>query len=208
MALTTYTELQTDIANWLNKDNLTSYIPSFIRLAEADFSRRLRIRTMEKTATDTFSAATLDLSSVLTRYSEIKLVTVQNASEYWIQNFVSPQQFFQLYNDTTTGQPRDYTTIGDTLQFGPAPDSSYTWTIWYYQRVEDLATASTNDVLTNHPDIYLYGSLVAAEPFIKNDARLATWKLLYETSLSQANEENVKRYLGGTSKQTTEMGVI
>lgn len=208
MAISTYTELTAAVADWLNKSNLTSYIPTFIKLAEADFNRRLRIRGLETTETGSFSTSTLDLSSVLTRYQEIKLVTVANSSEYWIQNYVSPQQFWQLYNDTATGQPRDYTTIGDTMHFGPAPDSSYTWTIWYYQRAEDIQTASTNTVLTNHPDIYLYGSLVAAEPFLKNDSRLATWKLLYESCLESANLESNKRHLTGTSKQTSEMGVI
>lgn len=207
MALDTYSNLKTAVGNWLNKSNLTSYIPDFISITEADFGRKLRTKDLETSGTDTFSTSTLDLSSVLTRYKELKMVYVANASEYWIQNYVSPDQFFQMHADTTTGQPRDYTLVGDTMYFGPAPDSSYTWVIWYTQSIQALSDSNaTNSILTNHPDIYLYGALTAAEPFLKNDARLPVWKSLYEEAIESANQQNIRRYYSRTSKQTSEMG--
>ena len=47
MALDTYANLKTSIANFLARDDLTSEIDDFIDLTEADFNRRLRIRDME-----------------------------------------------------------------------------------------------------------------------------------------------------------------
>ena len=56
MAITTYAELQTAIANWLARDDLTTYLPDFITLFEAAANRRLRVRQMETTATLTPSS--------------------------------------------------------------------------------------------------------------------------------------------------------
>jgi hypothetical protein len=47
MALNSYTNLKTAIANFLARDDLTSEIDDFIDLTEADFNRRLRVRSME-----------------------------------------------------------------------------------------------------------------------------------------------------------------
>lgn len=50
MAITTYTELKSAIADFLNRDDLETVAPTFIALAEADINRRLRHWRMEKRA--------------------------------------------------------------------------------------------------------------------------------------------------------------
>ena len=52
MAIGTYAELQTAVANWLDRDDLTDRIPEFIALAEAKMNRNLRISLMENVSTD------------------------------------------------------------------------------------------------------------------------------------------------------------
>ena len=51
MAIGTYSELQTAVANWLDRDDLTDRIPEFIALAEAKMNRVLRISLMENVST-------------------------------------------------------------------------------------------------------------------------------------------------------------
>ena len=51
MAIGTYAELQTAVANWLDRDDLTDRIPEFIALAEAKMNRVLRISLMENVST-------------------------------------------------------------------------------------------------------------------------------------------------------------
>ncbi len=46
MALTTYNELKTSVGDWLNRTDLTTVIPDFIALAEAQIERQLRTRQM------------------------------------------------------------------------------------------------------------------------------------------------------------------
>ena len=59
MALTTYTELKTSLANWLNRSDLTTEIADdFIKLAEADFNSKLRVRSMVAQTTITINAET------------------------------------------------------------------------------------------------------------------------------------------------------
>ena len=42
MALSNYTELKASIADFLNRDDLTSVIPDFITLAESQINRDIR----------------------------------------------------------------------------------------------------------------------------------------------------------------------
>src|SRR6056300_1353861 len=56
MAITNYTNLQTSIADFLNRDDLTSVIPTFIQLAEADMNRQVRHWKMEARSTGTQDA--------------------------------------------------------------------------------------------------------------------------------------------------------
>jgi len=47
---------------------------------------------------------------------------------------------------------------------------------------------TTNDVLTEFPDLYLYGSLAETSPFLMQDERLQVWSSLYKESVKTANE--------------------
>lgn len=208
MALDTYSDLKTRIADWINKSNLTSYIPDFIRLAEADAFRRLRIRKMEALGTGTLSVGdALDLSTELTRFAKLKSVAITVSGEYRILNYLSPQQYLQYYAVQQNGIPQDYTQIGDKLHFGKTPSDAYAYSIWYYQKFEALSdSVSSNWLLANAPDVYLFGALKQTAPFLKNDQRLATWGALYEQALAGLEMESLEDRPGGTSKQMSEMG--
>ena len=56
MSITTYSELQQAIADWLERADLTARIPDFIALFEATANRRLRLRQQEAVASLTPSA--------------------------------------------------------------------------------------------------------------------------------------------------------
>jgi hypothetical protein len=58
MALGTYSELKTSIANYLNRDDLTSVIPDFITLTENRLDRELRVRANMVRATTTTTSGT------------------------------------------------------------------------------------------------------------------------------------------------------
>lgn len=210
MAITTYTELQTAVADWLNRSDLSSKVPDFIALTEADVNRRLRCRQMEAEYTGNLTAGTANygLSSLASDLAAIRQVNVTSGGYTYVMNYISMQQYIQRHPaGSGTGLPTDYTVVGNTLKFGPVPDSDYGWSLWYYRTIPALSSSNTtNWLLTRHPDVYLYGSLVAATPYIEDDPRLQTWGSLYENALAAVMLEGHMSKLGGTARQTSEMG--
>ena len=181
MALSNYTELQASIASWLNRDDLTSQIPDFILMAEARFNRdfinegKTPPREMEGSADLTVNAQSVALPSDFLRLRRLYL----NTSPIRPLQYVSPHTFWQSWAGSQTGKPEVFTIEGANALFGSTPDGSYTGKLSYYQKIPDLATNSTNWLLTLSPDMYLYAALLCAEPFLMNDARLQTWTTLY-----------------------------
>ena len=202
MALSTYSELKTSIASWLHRADLTSQIPDFIDLCETKFNRVLRLSTMEVR-----SAATLDqqYETVPTDFLEMRSIQITGGSGGELQ-YLPPQQANDNYKTTDTGIPRFYTIVDGTIVFIPAPAGSYDMEMLYYKAIPALSdSATTNWMLTNHPDVYLYGSLKEAEAFIKNDPRLMTWKAQYEEALSQVMAADQRARWSGTMQIRTAM---
>lgn len=180
MALTNYSELQTSVKNWIKRADLDSLIPDFITLCEAKFNRRLRISTMESRVT-----ATLDqqYEVVPTDFLEMRSLQITGVHGTSL-SYQTPENFNRAYKTNDTGTPIFYTIIDGTIGFAPAPSMSYTMEMVYFKRIPALSGAApTNWMLTNHPDVYLYGSLAETEANIKNDPRVAMWKSLYNEAI-------------------------
>ena len=179
MAIGTYTELQTAIENFLDRSDLDSRIPEFIALCEDTLNKRVRIRAMENRATATVSSEYASLPTGFLQMRNFQL----NTNPKQTLRFVTPEYIDTFWAGSTTGQPRVYTFIGGEIQLAPSPDGSYTAEMDYYKKW-DIATDTTNWLLTNAPSAYLYGSLLQAEPFLKNDKRIAVWERMFEKSLA------------------------
>lgn len=170
MAITTYAELQTAIANWLARDDLTAYIPDFITLFEATAVRRLRIRVTTTSATLTPSSGIATVPTDMLGFIRVTWTgDVRQDLEY-----VHPPFFEALFPDRGSGTPSKYTVEGSSLKVGPLSDTALD--VVYYERTAALS-AGLNNIFTNHPDLYLFGSLVEAEAFNKDAEKAALWKL-------------------------------
>lgn len=166
MAITTYAELQTAVANWLNRTDLTSRIPEFISLGEAYINRKLR--TVDQYSVATLSAST-EYTALPTDWAEsVNLVLV--ASPEYLLEYVSPQQMAEEKQfRSTSGKPVYHSIIGRSIQLVPAPDTAYTIRLSYYKLIPALsASATTNWLLTLHPDIYMAATLVAACKYLRD----------------------------------------
>ena len=83
------------------------------------------------------------------------------------------------------------TLIGERLYFGPTRDSSYAIVWAYYAKPTALSDSNTsNAILTNHPDLYLYASLIESAPFLMQAERLGTWAELYKEAVRIANSSD------------------
>lgn len=183
MALANYSDLKSAIASYLARSDLTSQIPDFIRLAEIRLRRELRIRQMLKNATTatTSGDSTVGLPS---DFLELRDIFIQDNPDQ-IVNFLSPAMFHRNARATESGEPVNYTIIGEELQFAPIPDSSYTVQMLYFYAPTFLSDANTTNLFTdNVSDLLLYASLSEAEPYLMNDARIAVWASLYDRGLN------------------------
>jgi hypothetical protein len=76
----------------------------------------------------------------------------------------------------------------------PTPASDYTFEILYYERVQPLDSDNQTNWFTIYaPQALLYGSLLQAMPFLKNDERLPMWQAQYQQIVSTLKAEDVTR---------------
>ena len=183
MSFATYSDLQTSIANYLARSDLTSIIPDFITLAENRLRRELRIRQMLKSVTTATVAndATVELPSDFLQARDFVVMTnpIQPLS------YSSPSSLSNDPRASQIGVPRSYTIMATEFQVAPAPDGVYTLKLLYYAAPAYLSSNNTTNVfLTTAPDGLLYGALVEAEPYLMNDARINTWGSMYDRAIS------------------------
>lgn len=189
MALDTYDNLKLEIASFLNRDDLTANIDTFIDLAETRHARDLRIREMEAVSTSITTVAGTQSYDLPTGYLELRYAMLQT-SPYTMLQYMTPADFFRVYNEGEgTGMPVYYTIVGKKIYLGHSPDSANVLELGFFQRATALSSSNTtNDILTNFPDLYLYGSLAETSPFLMQDERLAVWSSLYKEGVRTANE--------------------
>lgn len=187
MSIQTYAELQTAIASWIHRDDLTSRIPEFISIAEARIARRLRIRDQE-TESDVTLVTGTRTAALPTGFREIKRVYL-NTNPVRHLEYIAPSDYWSRFLSTDTGQPQAFTVEGSNLVFGPVPDSSYTAKVLHNKQLDALSS-SAHGTFTSNPDLYLYGSLAAAEPFLKNDKRLPMWKSMFEEIVMELERQD------------------
>ena len=194
MSISTYAELQTALSNWLDRSDLSARAPEFIALCEDTLNRRLRVRGMENRATATVSSEYVALP---TGFLEMRNFQLNTSPKQSLQ-YVTPEHIDKFWIGSTTGRPQFYTFIGGEIQLAPAPDGSYSAEMDYYEKL-DLATDLTNWVLTNAPSVYLYGSLMASAPFLKDDKRISMWAQLFEKAVSELEvADSRERHSGGS----------
>lgn len=183
MALDTFSGLKTTIADYLNRDDLTSIIPSFITIAEAKFNRKLRVRQMVKRATATLDTAFFAFPSDFLQAKEFQL----NTNPITYLEYVTEKQgdLMRQNSIVASGQPKYYTIVGTQIEVIATPDSGYTGELTYYGKITALSDSNTSNwLLAYAPDLYLYGALLEAIPYLKDDERLNTWGQMYQSTLS------------------------
>ena len=175
MAINTYSTLQTAVANWLDRSDLTDRVPEFIALAEATFNRVLRLRAMETTVADTTPSGSKE-DALPTGYLQMREIHLTTSPVVSLA-YITPEIMYRIRAGSTSGKPNSYTIVGDNILFGPTPDGVYDYSMTYYKSFDALADdTQTNWLVLNAPDLYLYGTLLQAEPFLMNDERVPLWE--------------------------------
>ena len=185
MSITNYTELKASVADWLNREDLTSQIPDFITFAEARLNRTLRTREMltrrRTTTTDGFIGLPPDY---LETYQLQLPANATNTPEPL--TYIGPDEAARFKATSMTGKTRYYTIIDGAFELIPTPSSSVELTITYYAKIPALSsTQATNWLLTKAPDLYLYATLANAAPYLNNDERIPVWSQLATSAFDE-----------------------
>ena len=201
MAISNYSELKLAIADWLDRTDLTDSIPDFITLAETRHRRDFKIRRMETrvTANTIVDSEYYTLPDNFVAMRNIQLNTNPKTS----LEYLTPEQMDRIHAGSTKGKPKAYSIIGNNIQLRPLPDSVYEIEMLYYKYFTPLSDSNTtNDMLTYHPDAYLYGALVEAEPYLQNDKRIQVWAGYYERAKKDIIDSNERDRHSGVTPTT------
>jgi hypothetical protein len=202
MALSSYSGLKTSIANWLNRSDLTSEIEDFIVLAEKDFNSKLRIRQM--ISSDNSFSINAEKVDLPTGFLQVRDFFIVNGGTKYSLQYITPAQMDQIKGSSTSGQPSTYTIIGDKFRFAPTPASTYTGTLNFYKEFDPLSDSNTtNYILSNHPAIYLYGSLYHSANFLGGvePRQVQQWQQMYATALERLERNDREDQYGNAPLQ-------
>lgn len=173
MSITNYGELKTALANWLERDDLTSRIPEFIALAQSKMYTGvmgpdgrtwaippLRVRDMITTANITVTSG---VGSLPNGWLEFVRLWIDDTDQPNLV-YMPPDTFFDWAQAHTeaAGEPvQGYTIEGSTIRI--APPNTETLKSVHYARFTAMSGDSDTDwILTNAPHVYLDGALAEA----------------------------------------------
>jgi hypothetical protein len=187
MALATYSELRAAIARVLQRSDLVAAIPDLIAVAESQMSQRLDARLQDTVSTLSTVSGT-ETVALPGDVLSIRSLTVTSSTPVIALDYVTPEKLRIDYAYKTSGTPVVYALAGANVYLAPIPDAVYTLTIVYQARVPSLSdSVTTNYVLTNYPDVYLYGALANAGPYIEDNARVSQWKQAFQMAIDGVN---------------------
>ena len=198
MAVTmTYTSLVADVTLYLERSDAQTInqIPSFINLAESIISDELKILGQQETVT----ANMVQGNPVIAKPTRWRKTTSFNITVAGERKplLLRKYEYLRNYwpNPTTEGEPLFYADYDfDNWLIAPTPDAAYAFEVLYYEKIQPLdATNQTNWFTINAPQAMLYGTLLQAMPFLKNDSRVQLWQALYDRAVQTLKLENDTR---------------
>lgn len=184
--ITDYASLQAQIADYLNRADLTSQIPMFIQFVEGDLNNQLRVREQVVRAEATSSAEFVQLPSDWLEAISLKMVSGVSPLRYVTLDQANLIKKEQLYTQVTY-----YSIMDDAIELVPAPGDDVEIEMVYYKKIPALSdSVTTNWLLQKAPDAYLYGALTHAAPFLMDDQRIPVFAQFYGTRVAAMQAES------------------
>jgi len=197
MAISTYAELKTSIADFLNRDDIDDVIPTFISLAEAGFNRDIRHYSMESRQTASTDERFLTRPSDWLETIRMNLVG-SGTSTIELMSAHGMQDSRQASSDTA-GTPAYYAHVDGNFELFPSPNASVDVELLYFAKIPALSDSNTSNwLLSQYPDLYLYASLAHTAPYLQEDARIPIWTTLYKELIETMNNESDSAKWSGT----------
>lgn len=219
MAITNLTELRAAVTSFgLDRTDVTSdQIDNMIYLAEGDIvhgtfdaggnmiTQPLRVRSME--TRDPAFALAGEYTTLPTGYLEMREVKFNYSDGTRPLKFITPEMFDETYTAANSGPATVWSVVGSQLRVGPGAANTDTCVLIYYKKPDALVASNTNWLLTNYPNVYLYGVLRHFAPFIGANEMLAVWQTAFSSSLRGLEMSEKRGSYSGTSMAVRSTGM-
>lgn len=193
----TYDSLVSDISSYLERTDQATLdkIPTFIMLAEQVIAAELKFLGNLTVATSTMVAgeATIDKPARWRKTVSINVTVDGERNPVLLRKYEYLRQYWP--DPTQTGVPKFYCDYDYThWLIAPTPTAAYNYEVLYYERLEPLDSSNQSNWFTQYaPQALLYGSLLQAMPFLKNDERIPMWQAQYQAIIQTLKVEDVTR---------------
>ena len=199
MAITNYSNLQTTISDFLNRDDLTSVLPTFIQLAEAQLNRDLRHWKMEVRASGQQTGGDAYMQIPADWLETIRFHITDGGTKPLDLISRKALEDKRAGNENMSGTPRYYTHADSQFELYPTPNEDTNTELLYFAKIPSLSDGNTtNWLLEDAPDVYLYGALLHSAPYLAEDERVGVWAQMYSASVSQLNNKSEMSRMSGS----------
>jgi hypothetical protein len=207
----TFTTLQEDVRRYLERGSTLAsdpvvyeQIPRLINLAERRIARELKIQGFINVVTGTLQTG-VSVYAKPDRWRDTVSINIGTG----VQNNTRKMLFTRAYeyllrywpDRTATSQPLFYADYDYThWLYAPTPDADYPFEVLYYELPPLLDDVVQTNWLTEYaPQLLLYGTLLEATPFLKNDERIPVWQSMYDRAAAMLNGEDLAKILDRSS---------
>jgi hypothetical protein len=207
----TFTTLQEDVRRYLER-GLTAasdpivheQIPRLINLAERRIARELKIQGFINVVTGTLQTG-VSVYAKPDRWRDTVSINIGTGAQNNTRKMLFTRAYEYLLSywpdRTATSRPIFYADYDYThWLYAPTPDADYPFEVLYYELPPLLDDVVQTNWLTEYaPQLLLYGTLLEATPFLKNDERIPVWQNMYDRSAAMLNGEDLAKILDRSS---------
>ena len=196
-AVMTYDSLVADISSYLERTDAATLakIPTFIMLAEQIIASQIKFlgNLTVNTSNMVASQAIIDKPARWHKTVSMNITVAGERFPVLLRKYEYLREYWP--NATDTDVPKFYCDYDYTHWLvAPTPADDYNFEVLYYERVQPLDSSNQSNWFTQYaPQALLYGSLLQAMPFLKNDARIAMWQQQYDLIMATLKAEDQAR---------------
>jgi len=196
-AVMTYDSLVSDISSYLERtdDATLEKVPTFIMLAEQVIASQIKFLGNLTPMTSTMTASQPIIDKPARWHKTVSMnVTVSNQkTPILLRKYEYLREYWP--NPTETDVPLYYADYDYTHWLvAPTPDDDYAFEVLYYERIQPLDSSNQTNWFTIYaPQALLYGTLLQAMPFLKNDDRIPMWQGQYDLIMQTLKQEDIQR---------------
>jgi hypothetical protein len=199
MAITDYASLTAEVLAWANAPEIEQSISTLVQMAEADFNDQIRHQKMVRRQTALFTTARFPLPTDWVEAISVKLVSAGSAKIPVQLTYASQENLLATIGDDPASMiPSCYSLVDDEIEIAPAPPvAGVNVEMIYYAAIPGLEAANVNWLLTDKPNLYLYGVLARAGSLLEDQSKVAGWAAWRDQAIETLNTQATRARTSG-----------